>query len=254
MRMPSRKRGSRPRKRHVQEPLRLRFDRNGQRRGGKRAGAGRKAKDPTRPSQRHLRRPDVDPTKPLHVTLRVVEAVGYLRKPRLFAAIRVALLVAARREDFRIVHFSIQGNHLHLIVEAASREALWKGMKGFQVSAARRINAELSRRTGERRTGTVFADRYHVLPITSVTHVRNAIRYVLCNWRHHNTRGERLEGLFDGKLDPYSSAVFFPGWRERTVPLYIPSGYEPPKVCSPETWLLREGWKRARPISVWEAP
>jgi REP element-mobilizing transposase RayT len=245
---------SRRRKRHVQQALRMRFDKNGQRRGGKRKGAGRKARNPARPSERHLRRPDVDPTKPLHITLRVVEAVGYLRKPRLFAAIRVALFVTSRREDFRIVHFSIQGNHLHLIVEAHSREALWKGMKGFQISAARRINAELVKRTGEPRMGAVFADRYHARPITCVAQVRHALRYVLNNWRHHNTRGETLVGLFDNKLDPYSSAVFFPGWKERTVPLYIPPGYEAPRVVSPQTWLLREGWKRARPISVWEAP
>jgi WD40 repeat protein len=82
--------------------------------------------------------------------------VGYLRKPHLFRAIRVALFVVAAREDFRIVHFSIQGDHLHLIVEASSREALWSGMKAFQISAAKRINAAITRRTGERRTGTVW--------------------------------------------------------------------------------------------------
>ena len=65
----------------------------------------------------------------------------------------------------------------------------------------------------------------------------------------------RGRGLFDGKLDPFSSAVFFPGWKERTVPeIHIPPEYDPPRVCSPQTWLLRSGWKLAAPISCAEVP
>jgi hypothetical protein len=77
---------------------------------------------------------------------------------------------------------------------------------------------------------------------------------VLNNWRHHDTtnRGPRL---YDGRLDPYASGIYFRGWKERTVDeLAIPDGYDPPRVCRARTWLLAEGWKRARPISVWEVP
>ena len=75
--------------------------------------------------------------------------------------------------------------------------------------------------------------------------------YVLNNFRHHGLRGP---SLFDGKLDYYSSALLFPGWKERTTPIHIPDGYDVPAVSRPQTWLLNEAWKRARPISVYEVP
>jgi hypothetical protein len=61
--------------------------------------------------------------------------------------------------------------------------------------------------------------------------------------------------LVDGKLDPYSSAILFAGWKEKTVPeIHIPPDYEPPFVREPTTWFLRTGWKLAKPISCWEIP
>jgi hypothetical protein len=98
----------------------------------------------------------------------------------------------------------------------------------------------------------VFADRYHVRPVTSVREVRHLINYVLNNFRHHSLRGP---SLFDGKIDAFSSSVWFPGWKERTTPLVqAPPGYDAPPHCLPQTWLLAEGWKRASQISCWEVP
>ena len=74
------------------------------------------------------------------------------------------------------------------------------------------------------------------------------------NWLHH-PRSARGPLLLDGRLDPYSSAILFAGWKEKTVPeIHIPPDYEPPPVCSPQTWLLQKGWKRASPISCFEVP
>ena len=140
----------------------------------------------------------------------------------------------------------------NLVCEAESKAALAAGVKGFEGSAAKHINNEL-RVGGRRRKGQVFADRYHVRAMTSLRQTRNCVSYVLNNWRHHN--GEPGPVLFDGKLDPYSSAIWFPLWKERTTPeIHIPKGYDPPTVCRPRTWLLSEGLKRVTPISVWEVP
>jgi REP element-mobilizing transposase RayT len=250
---------TRPRKRHVQLELVIRRDKNGQRRGigprRIRAKLGRPAKDPRRPSERHGIRAEVNRRHPQHVTLRVVGAVGYLRKRHVYRAIRLALETVLERKtaDFRIVHFSIQGNHLHLVCEADDKRALASGMKSFEISAAKHLNRELSTRRGERRKGHVFADRYHVRPITSVAQTRHCLAYVLNNFRRHGLRGP---SLYDGKLDYYSSALLFPGWKERTTrAVHIPPDYEVPAVSRPQTWLLAEGWKRAsRPLSVWEIP
>jgi putative transposase len=142
----------------------------------------------------------------------------------MFRLVRQAVLVVAPRKDFRVVHMSVQGNHIHLICEAASAPALASGLKGFKTSLARRINGATERH------GAVFADRYHVESPSSVRHVRNAICYVLNNWRKHQDDRDAVSWI-----DPFSTACHFDGWVERDR-------------------LLREGWKRGAPISVWERP
>src|SRR5258706_10184409 len=145
---------ARPRKRPVQIELALST------RGGKRKGAGRPPKG-KRSSERHKTRPQVRASEPVHVVLRVVNAVGYLRRRDVYDAVRRALIVTFPRENFRIVHKSIQGSHLHLLVEADNKSALAAGMKAFQISAAKHINKALGR------SGCVFPDRYHAEIITS---------------------------------------------------------------------------------------
>src|SRR5512138_214261 len=100
-------------------------------RGGKRRGAGRKPEGP-RAGSPHKARPELNARHPVHVVLRTVAAVRSLRRRHTYQAIRWATLTTARREDFRIVHLSIQRTHLHLLVEADGKAALALGMQGFQ--------------------------------------------------------------------------------------------------------------------------
>src|SRR5215467_10025105 len=144
-------------------------------RGGKRRGAGRPPKG-KRAGAPHKERPALNPRYPVHVVLRVVAAVGSLRRRCVYQAIREATITTARREDFRIIHLSIQRTHVHLLVEADGKEALAKGMQGFQISAAKQLNAAISHsRPGPRRRGTVFPDRYHAEIITSPTQARHTM-------------------------------------------------------------------------------
>src|SRR3954467_1458484 len=154
-------------------------------RGGKRRGAGRPPKG-KRAGSPHQERPYLHARYPVHVTLRVVGAVGNLRRRRVYQAIREATLTTALREDFRIVHLSIQRTHVHLLVEANDKAALASGMQGFQISAAKHLNAAVSKgKPGPRRRGTVFPDRYHAEIITSPTQARHTLSYVINNWRKH---------------------------------------------------------------------
>ena len=105
-------------------------------RGGKRRGAGRPPKGP-RAGSPHKQRPYLHARYPVHVTLRVVAAVGNLRRRCVYEAIREATLTTARRENFRIIHLSVQRTHVHLLVEADDKAALASGMQGFQISAAK---------------------------------------------------------------------------------------------------------------------
>jgi hypothetical protein len=160
------------------------------------------------------------------------------RGARVFAAIRGAL-AAASGEEFRVVHFSVQGDHLHLIVEARDGGALSRGMKGLAVRAARAINRVAGRR------GAVWAGRYHVHALTTPTETRRALVYVLFNFRKHRP-GE------SAGIDPCSSAAWFDGLVEAVA---VPDGDGPSPVRAAGTWLATVGWRRAGgAISVRERP
>jgi REP element-mobilizing transposase RayT len=224
------------------------------RRGGKRRGAGRKPTGP-RAGERHAARPDFKAYHPLHVVMRVAPSVGTLRCRRMYKAMREATITAALRDRFRIVHVSLQRNHVHLIVEAEHKGALARGMQGFAISAARHVNTALGD-GGRSRRGKVFAGRYHVEVIKTPTQARHAIKYVLSNFRKH---GEDRKGLASTWLvDPYSSGILFPDWAELEGKAWmwpIRETYEPLMVRRAESWLLREGWRRAGgPISAREVP
>jgi REP element-mobilizing transposase RayT len=227
-------------------------------RGGKRRGAGRKPKG-WRAGSPHKARPELNARHPVHVVLRVIGAVGNLRRRFTYRAIRQATLTTARREDFRIVHVSIQRTHVHLLVEANDKGALASGMQGFQISAAKHLNAAISKgRPGPRRRGTVFPDRYHAEIITSPTQARHALSYVLGNWRKHQE--DRALPMREWKIDWFSTAAMFPGWAEyapyEEEPFLWrgPQTYDPLVVYQPRTWLLRDGWKKSGPISCHEVP
>jgi REP element-mobilizing transposase RayT len=193
-------------------------------RGGRRKGAGRPRTRPhpglLGPGVPHLRREAFPARYPVHVTLRVQQGVGYLRGYQRAKVVEDALREARERFGVRIVHYSIQGNHLHLIVEADNRRALSRAMQGLATRIARRLNALAHRR------GSVFVDRYHAHILSSRRAVAHAVRYVLGNYRHH-TR-EHLPPRWD---DALSSARY-----SRTAP------DEDAPVTRPRTWLLRIGW------------
>jgi REP element-mobilizing transposase RayT len=236
----------RARKRHVQQEL---F-----RRGGKRKGAGRKPKG-RRAGSPHQARPEIKPYHALHVVMRVVPAVGSLRRRAMYKAMRDASIIAALRQRFRIVHISIQRTHVHMLAEAENKLALARGMQGFQISAARNINTALRVDKHRRRRGPVFADRYHVEVITTPTRAHHALSYVLNNWRGHR---EDQQGLASTWLvDPFSSGILFPDWRElqdKDVMWPFRDTYDPLVVYRPRSWLLREGWKLGGSISARDVP
>jgi putative transposase len=254
---------ARQRKRQVQLAF-PRRDKNGQRRGGARKGAGRKPKF-ARAGEPHHRRPNVPSRYPRHIVLRVRNDVGSLRKRFMHRALRAATIAVAMRElasdevngAFRIVHISIQRTHIHLIVEADNKLALTRGMLSFMTSAAKHINAEYSvqRKLARRRRGPVFADRYHQQVIKTPRQARRTLSYVLNNWRKHREDQEPFAKHWD--MDPFSSGISFGAWKEYdNVPFMTkpPPTYESLVVYLPKTWLLREGWRKSGPISMFEVP
>ena len=256
-----------PRKRHQQLAL-PKLDKNGQRRGGARVGAGRKPKDGIKRLRRaepHKARPLGKKRFPRHVVLRVLPAIGSLRKRHLYSALRLATIAVALRElaynevngAFRIVHISIQKTHIHMLVEADNKLAMSRGMQSFMISAAKHINRAYSDKMKlvERRRGAVFADRYHQEILETPRQARRALSYVLNNWRKH--REDRELHTRELEVDPFSTAASFTGWREREhedVHWLGRDPYVPLVVYFPKTWLLSAGWRKAGPISFYEVP
>ena len=158
----------------------------------------------------HLRRAPLPRQCPLHVTLRVERGLPSLRAHASFGRVRGALAQGRERFGFRLVQFSVQRDHLHLIVEASDRRALARGVQGLSIRVARAVNA------AQGRTGRVFADRYHARALTSPRAVHFALRYVLLNVRKHEPgKHEGRQGapaVPRGFVDPCSSAAWFDGW------------------------------------------
>ncbi len=200
--------------------------------GGRRHGAGRKPSNP-RGAIPHARREEVRAYHPVHVTLRVTEPVWNLRSERSYRIIDAAVRAARRVPGFRIVHFSVQGNHLHLIVEADGTRAFALGVRALSIRLARRLNAMMGR------SGPVFSDRYHAHVLRTPAEVRNAVRYVLGNFESHAARrGEPTSSR--GWVDPFSSAAA-KAPREAQGSLFVE-----PATCAARTWLLRQAARAVR--------
>ncbi|HEU0034751.1 MAG TPA: transposase [Kofleriaceae bacterium] len=148
-------------------------------------------------------------------------------------------MLGAHREDFRIVEFNVEPNHMHLMTEAEHKGALARGMKRFKMRVTARLN------TLFRRSGTMFAERYHVRILKTPREVRNALRYILLNWRHH--LAERGETLPADWVDPYSSAMWFEGWTEELAvdqPWKEMLRWLSEPTARAQTWLLNVGWRK----------
>src|SRR4051812_23103821 len=154
--------------------------------GVARKGAGRPRKDgtkPSRPGVKHRVRPPLATRFPVHVTWRFNREVWSLRTNRFFNALK-AVMYAGEKDDFRVVHYAFQKDHIHLIVEAFDRRALSRGMKGLGVRVALAVNRIMNRR------GNVVSDRYHANILLNLTMVRNARKYLLKNaFKHYRIIG-----------------------------------------------------------------
>jgi hypothetical protein len=127
----------------------------------------------------HEKRKDFASTEPCHVTLKVVPGLQSLRDGAVAREIEEAFRRGCVRKGMRVVHYSIQDDHAHLIVEADGAKALGNGMKSIASLFAFAVNRALGR------TGKVLWDRYHHRVLKSPRQVRNAIAYVLLNARRH---------------------------------------------------------------------
>ena len=200
--------------------------------GGWRPGAGRPATGLT--TVPHRERDELKARNPNLVTWRLGPSLPSLREQR-YADIILAAIAAAHTTTFRITDYSIQTNHLHFIAEADAAELLGDGMQRLAGRLVHRLNRAMDR------GGQLFDERYHARFLETPREVKNALRYVINNARHH---GEQRRVFYHPDwIDPFSSAAWFDGWRH---PLDARDVEHRGRcvTAEPHTWLRRVGWRR----------
>ncbi|HEX5052459.1 MAG TPA: transposase [Planctomycetota bacterium] len=229
------------RKRSKQQPRQrvLPFRQN----GGRRAGAGRKPKG-DRAGVCHAPRARLAARFPAHVTLKLQQGLPRLRSRREYTALRAAFAAGCDRNGFRLTHYAVLNDHLHLLVEARDRRALTRGLQGLAIRIAKALNRLWARK------GTVFADRYHDRILKTPREVRNALRYVLANGKKHAAEGREVS--IPQAIDTFTSAPWFDGFRETVTVRGIEAMPRP--VTDARTWMLTIGWRRHGLLSVHDLP
>ena len=152
--------------------------------GGRRPGSGRKRKHS--PGVAHREREKVSSRFPLHINFKVRISI---RNKSCLAVLKKAIK-NARSHGLRIIHFSLQSNHVHLLIEACDNAVLTKGMRSLTISFAKGV-----------KSGGIQLERYHLHVLKSLREVKNAYHYVVLNQAKHS-------GLKRAQVDQYSSL----GW------------------------------------------
>jgi REP element-mobilizing transposase RayT len=183
---------------------------------------------------------------PVHVTIRLRRGIPTLRQPRFVRRFRTSLGEACVRHGFRVVHYSIQCDHVHLLAEAQNNRSIACGMKSVGARIGKLVNRLFQR------SGKVLDGRYHLRPLRTPLEVSRALRYVLLNHRHHAAqRRNRSNHHLDAAPDPASSGRWFDGWRSATAP---PGAADAREVAIARTWLLQVGWRRHGLIDPADVP
>jgi len=183
----------------------------------------------------HITRRKIDPRYPVQVTIRATPGLPSLRSPRVFGALRRAI-ARASVDRFRVIHFSIQQDHGHFIVEGDEARRARGGVHGLAIRLALAVTRVLGRK------GKVVGDRYHARPLTTPRQTRTSMVHVLLNFRKH-LRAPAC-------IDPRSSGPHFSGWHAAPAPTDVA-----PATVPPDTWMARVGWRRAGgPLRVDEHP
>ena len=165
--------------------------------------------------------------------LRVRDGLPSLRRLGFIREIRKSFSAASERGDFRLVHYSVQSDHVHLIVEASDQDALGRGMKAINARIARAVQRVFDV------CGRVLSGSYHAHLLKTPRQVYRAIAYVLMNTRKHFMQkpGRAPRQV---QLDPASSARWFEGFARQLSADRTGSC----EVSHPRSWLLGRGWRK----------
>ncbi len=143
---------------------------------------------------RHCERERINKPTSLHLTIKVRDNKADIKNKSLLKALHHAIK-RARLKNLKVLHYSLEYNHIHLLVEASSNGIIHQGMQALGISLAKKINAI------KRLKGTVYKHRYHLRKLTSLRELKNVLYYIFNNGIHHSRTSSML--------DPYNSLPAF---------------------------------------------
>lgn len=204
--------------------------------GGKRKNAGRKRRSTF---ASHVRRGRINRQTPVHLTLRLRDGLTGLRSEKFLAQFRKAA-VGATKKGLRILHYSLQTNHFHILAEADNNQILANAMKSLVTCLAIWLKKMW------RRKGSIFSERFHSRILRTPTEVKRVLRYILLNYARH-------AGV-SARIDYYSSGHAFSKWQELLNELtdlireQVAQEVDPDNsrgLSQPESWLASVGWLKS---------
>jgi REP element-mobilizing transposase RayT len=157
-------------------------------------GAGRPKIPPNKKNYiPHRERETIPKKTPVHVTIKINKHIVHtLRNKIIFQKISRAI-TKARNKGIRLVHFTIQRDHVHMLIEAENKNQLGKAMQALGISFSKSLKSLTKTKL------KIFKDRYHVHILKTLKEVRNAKSYILGNAIKH--------GVIRDKFDTFSSIV-----------------------------------------------
>ncbi len=172
----------------------------------------------------HRKRESVSARTPAHVNFRLRASI---RNKFCLRLLKRAIL-NARLKGLEVVHYSLQSNHVHLIVEAMDSATLTRGMRSLTVTFAKGL-----------KRGRVQLGRYNLHVLRTVEEAKTALRYVLLNeQKHTRTRVVRVDGYASWSALPLEWTKSFLR-KERLG--WIPAPAPWAGVDKGNSWLLRKG-------------
>ena len=145
----------------------------------------------------------------VHVCIKLQRCLPSLRRASEFELLEERFRLVKERFGCKLRQFSVQSDHIHLVIETETTSDLSRYMQGLQIRFAKALNKLW------RRTGRVFADRFYASLCHSLQKLRATIRYVLNNGQRH--------GAWDpltNRPDPYSSGPWYVRWRGKAWSRY----------------------------------
>ncbi len=143
-----------------------------------RKGAGRPALHD--PGIRHTNRPHIKKPASLHLTIKVKKKKAEIKNKSVLKILKRAIL-NARKQGLRVIHFSLEYDHVHLLIEADNNLILGKGMQAFGVTLSKAINRL------KKLKGGVYKHRYHFRQISSTRELKIVMNYIFTNGLKHGT-------------------------------------------------------------------